>query len=134
MPRAAPIVRSKRYEHAIAALVAKRSEIAGQIKFKGADLAGQLVHIDAVLAILGYKGDPSQIRPLKRHTIRFRRGELWRLVQKFEAEGSKANKETAQRIVAFKGWDAALVEPVRQGVNSAKVKRRRIAAASASDA
>ncbi len=66
MPRVAPIVRSKRYEHAIATLVAKRSEIAGQIKFKCADLAGQLVHIDAVLALLGYKGDPSQIVPLQR--------------------------------------------------------------------
>jgi hypothetical protein len=124
MPRVAPIVRSTRYEHAISTLVAKRAEISGSVQFKGADLAHQLEHIDAVLAILGYKGDPTQIVPLRRKPNRFRKGELWRLIQKFEAEGSKANKETATRIVQLKGWDTALVEPVRHCVNRAKVWRR----------
>ncbi|TSE11660.1 hypothetical protein C1D09_013060 [Mesorhizobium intechi] len=125
MPRVAPIVRSTRYEHAINTLVAKRSEISGLIRFKGADLAHQLVHIDAVLLILGYKGDPSQIVPLRRKPNRFRKGELYRLILKCEAEGSKANKETAQRIVAVKGWEPSLVDRVRECVNTAKVRRRR---------
>jgi hypothetical protein len=59
MSRVAPIVRSTRYEHAINTLVAKRAEISGLIRFNGADLAHQLEHIDAVLVILGYKGDPT---------------------------------------------------------------------------
>lgn len=125
MPRVAPIVRSTRYEHAINTLVAKRSEISGAIRFKGADLADQLQHIDAVLVILGYKGDPSEIVPLHRKPSRFRRGELYRLILKHEAEGSATNKETATRIVQAKGWDSSLVEPIRQCVNSAKVSRRR---------
>ncbi|MER8603347.1 hypothetical protein NKH48_06095 [Mesorhizobium sp. M1233] len=105
MPRVAPIVRSTRYEHAINTLVAKRAEISGAILFNGADLAHQIHHIDAVLSILGYRGDPSQIRPLRRKPNRFRNGELYRLIMKHEAEGSKSNKETAQRIVQAKGWD-----------------------------
>ncbi|BCG92065.1 hypothetical protein MesoLj131a_09290 [Mesorhizobium sp. 131-2-1] len=129
MPRVAPIVRSTRYEHAINTLVAKRAEISGLIRFKGANLADQLQHIDAVLLILGYKGDPSQIVPLRRQTNRFRKGELYRLILKCEAEGSKANKETAQRIVAMKGWGPSLVERIRQCVNTAKVRRRRKAKA-----
>ncbi|WP_192180297.1 hypothetical protein [Mesorhizobium amorphae] len=103
MPRVAPIVRSTRYEHAINTLVAKRAEISGAILFIGADLAHQLEHIDAVLLILGYKGDPAQIIPLRRTPNRFRKDELYRLIVKFEAEGSKANKETAQRIVQGEG-------------------------------
>ncbi|TIM05828.1 hypothetical protein [Mesorhizobium sp.] len=64
MPRViAPIVRSTRYEHAIHTLVAKRAEFSGAIRFKGANLADQLQHIDAVLLILGYKGDPALITP-----------------------------------------------------------------------
>lgn len=125
MPRVAPIVRSTRYQHAINTLAAKRAEIAGLVQFKGADLAHQLHHIDQVLLILGYKGDPTQIPPLRRKPNRFRKGELYRLILKCEAEGSKANKETAQRIVQMKGWDTVLVEPIRQCVNSAKVWRRR---------
>ncbi|MER8440706.1 hypothetical protein NKH36_20935 [Mesorhizobium sp. M1312] len=105
--------------------MAKRSEISGAILYNGADLAHQLHHIDAVLLILGYKGDPSQIVPLRRKPNRFRKGELYRLILKCEAEGSKANKETAQRIVKMKGWEPSLVERIRQCVNTAKVRRRR---------
>lgn len=126
MPRVAPIVRSKRYDHAIATLVAKRAEISGLIQFKGADLAHQLVHIDAVLALLGYKGDPAQIVPLRRKPNRFRKGELWRLIQKLEAEGSMSNRETATRIVVTKGWDPALVKPLMDCVKTAKGRRRRL--------
>ena len=52
MPRVAPIVRSTRYEHDINTLVAKRAEISCLFRFRGADLADQLQHIDAVLVIL----------------------------------------------------------------------------------
>ncbi|MGX5847379.1 hypothetical protein ACWGTO_09930 [Mesorhizobium sp. PL10] len=55
-----------------------------------------------MLLILGYKGDPSLIVPLRRTPGRFRKGELYRLILKREAEGSNANKETARRIVAMK--------------------------------
>ncbi|TPL02929.1 hypothetical protein FJ938_18940 [Mesorhizobium sp. B2-4-14] len=73
------------------------------IRFKGADLAQQLQLIDAVLLILGYKGDPSQIVPLRRTPSRFRKGELYRLILKHEAEGSASNRETATRIVLARG-------------------------------
>ncbi|MER8894213.1 hypothetical protein [Mesorhizobium sp. M0676] len=56
-------------------------------------MADQLQHIDAVLLILGYRGDPSQITRLRRQPSRFRQGELYRLILKCEAEGSKTNKE-----------------------------------------
>jgi hypothetical protein len=125
MPRVAPIVRSARYEHAINTLVAKRSEISGAIRFKGADLADQLQHIDAVLLILGYKGDPSLIVPLRRTPSRFRKGELYRLILKHEADGSASNRETATRIVQAKGWDAALVKPLMNNIKTAKGWRRR---------
>ena len=109
-------------------MVAKRAEISGLIRFKGADLADQLQHIDAVLVILGYKGDPEQIVPLRRKPNRFRRGELYRLILKHEAEGSASNKQTAQRIVQGKGWDAALVKPIMDCIKTAKGWRRRKAA------
>ncbi|ESX88264.1 hypothetical protein [Mesorhizobium sp. LNJC403B00] len=64
--------------------MAKRAEISGAIRFNGATLADQLQYIDAVLLILGYEGDPAQITPFRR-------------------QPSKANKETAQRIVTMKG-------------------------------
>lgn len=125
MPRVAPIVRSTRYEHAINTLVAKRSEISGAIRYKGADLAHQLQHIDAVLIILGYKGDPALIVPLRRTPSRFRKGELYRLILKCEADGSASNRETATRIVQAKGWDAALVKPLMNNIKTAKGWRRR---------
>ncbi|WP_027058032.1 hypothetical protein [Mesorhizobium loti] len=125
MPRVAPIVRSTRYEHAINTLVAKRSEISGLIRFKGADLVDQLQHIDAVLLILGYKGDPSLIVPLRRTPSRFRKGELYRLILKHEAEGSASNRETATRIVLARGWDAALVKPLVNNIKTAKGWRHR---------
>lgn len=78
-----------------------------------------------MLLILGYKGDPALIVPLRRTPSRFRKGELYRLILKCEAEGSMSNKETAQRIVQAKGWNPSLVEPIRQCVNSAKVWRKR---------
>lgn len=125
MPRVAPIVRSARYEHAINTLVAKRAEISGLIRFKGADLADQLQHIDAVLMILGYKGDTTQIVPLRRKPNRFRKGELYRLILKHEAAGSASNRETATLIVQTKGWDAALVKPLMDCIKTAKGWRRR---------
>ncbi|MEW9805286.1 hypothetical protein [Mesorhizobium marinum] len=127
MPRKAPIVRSVRYEHAINTLVAKRAEISGLVQFKGADLADQLEHIDAVLVILGYKGDPSQIVPRRRKANRFRKGELHRLILKHEAEGSQSNRETATRIVLAKGWDAAHIKPIMDCIKTAKGWRRRSA-------
>jgi len=129
MPRVAPIVRSTRYEHAINTLVAKRSEISGLIRFKSADLAHQLVHIDAVLGILGYKGDPSQIVPLRRSPRQFRNGELYRLILKHEAEGSASIRETATRIVHAKGWDASRIKPLMDHIKTAKGRRRRALAA-----
>ncbi|MBZ9797397.1 hypothetical protein [Mesorhizobium sp. ES1-4] len=125
MPRVAPTVRSTRYQHAINTLVAKRSEISGLIRFKGADLAEQLQHVDAVLMILGYKGDPSDIVPLRRTPSRFRKGELYRLILKHEAEGSATNRETATRIVLARGWDAALVKLLMNNIKTAKGRRRR---------
>lgn len=133
MPRVAPIVRSTRYEHAINTLVAKRAEISGLIRFKGADLADQLQHIDAVLVILGYKGDPSEIVPLRRKPNRFRRGELYRLIVKHEADGSASNRETATRIVQAKGWDAALVKPIMDCIKTAKGWRRRMDATNSAE-
>ncbi|MER9418896.1 hypothetical protein NKI95_23520 [Mesorhizobium sp. M0306] len=129
MPRVAPTVRSTRYQHAINTLVAKRSEISGAIRFKGADLAHQLQHIDAVLLILGYKGDPSLIVPLRRTPSRFRKGELYRLILRHEAEGSASNRETATRIAQAKGWDTALVKPLMNNIKTAKGWRRRRAEA-----
>ncbi|RUU85603.1 hypothetical protein EOB59_31600 [Mesorhizobium sp. M7A.F.Ca.MR.176.00.0.0] len=133
MPRVAPIVRSTRYEHAINTLVAKRSEISGAIRFKGADLADQLQHIDAVLLILGYKGDPSLIVPLRRTPSRFRKGELYGLILKHEAAGSASNRETATRIVQAKGWDTAFVKPIMNNIKTAKGWRRRKAKAAGHD-
>lgn len=130
MPRVAPIVRSTRYEHAINALVAKRAEISGMVRFKGVDLAHQLEHIDAVLVILGYKGDPTQIVPLRRKPNRFRKGELYRLILKHEAEGNASNRETATRIVQAKGWSEALVKPIMNCIKTAKGWRRRRALSS----
>lgn len=110
--------------------MAKRSKISGAIRFKGADLAHQLQHIDAVLLILGYKGDPSLIVPLRRTPSRFRKGELYRLILKHEADGSASNRETATRIVQAKGWDAALLKPLMSNIKTATGWRRRKARSS----
>lgn len=67
------------------------------IRFKGADLAEQLHHVDQVLLIFGYDGDPEMIPALQRKTVRFRKTELIRYIIRFEAEGSASNRETALR-------------------------------------
>ncbi|PBC00709.1 hypothetical protein CK220_29805 [Mesorhizobium sp. WSM3860] len=84
-----------------------------------------------MLLILGYKGDPSQIVPLRRAPSQFRRGELWRLILKHEAEGSTSNRETATRIAQAKGWDASRIKPLMNNIKTAKGRRRRALAARA---
>jgi hypothetical protein len=63
--------------------------------------------------------------PLRRKPNRFRKGELWRLILKHEAEGSPSNRETATRIVRAKGWSDALVKPIMDCIKTAKGWRRR---------
>ncbi|MBZ9798337.1 hypothetical protein [Mesorhizobium sp. ES1-4] len=70
-----------------------------------------------MLLILGYKGDPSQIVPLQRTPSRLRKGELYRLILKHEADGSASNREPATRIVLARGWDAALIKPLMNNIS-----------------
>jgi hypothetical protein len=95
----------------------------GLVGFKGATLAGQLQHIDAVLVILGFNGDPSQIVMLRRKPNRFRRSKLYRLILKHEAEGSPSNRNVQAHVQA-KGCDAELVKIIRACINTQGLGQR----------
>ncbi|CDX33054.1 hypothetical protein MPLA_1620044 [Mesorhizobium sp. ORS 3359] len=85
-------------------------------RFKGAVLAHQLVHIDAVLLILSYKGRPVSNRAAAPRAKPIPQGRALSLILKHEAVRSTSNRETATCIPRAKGRDAALIKPFMDNI------------------
>lgn len=119
--------------HVISALVKKRIELAGELAAhdrKRRAITDRLAHVDSVLAIFGYEGDPKAIKPRKKAPPRmFKRGQLRRRVADIgrQLPDLKDNRAIAVEVVSRLGWDAKnteLVEQVREKVKDVrKVKR-----------
>ncbi|CDX43784.1 hypothetical protein MPLSOD_60007 [Mesorhizobium sp. SOD10] len=94
-------------------------------RFKGAVLSHQLVHIDAVLLILSYKGRPVSNRAAAPRAKPIPQGRALSLILKHEAVRSTSNRETATRIPQAKGRDAALIKPFMDNIKRLRERRRR---------
>lgn len=113
--------------HVITALVAKRAELSGELgklNERRAAIKEHLAHVDAVLRLFRYEGDPSLIKPKRKNNWLFRRGELARMVADIEREAVRPlhKEDVAAEIVRRKGWaaDPDLVETVADRVKDAK--------------
>lgn len=118
--------------HVISALVSKRAELSGRIAALDRDkplLIEQLVHIDKVLGIFGYCGNPKAIKPIRKRPNRFRPYEVAKLVQRLEREaGAKLpNMGLAARIIESKGWSADDKKLAKRVSDAVKHARRTIA-------
>jgi hypothetical protein len=116
--------------HVISALVAKRAELSGEmqkVNNRRAALKEHIAHIDAVLRLFCYEGDPANIKPKRRHNWLFRRGELARMVADIEREAQKPlhKEEIAAEVVRRKGWasDPDLVETVADKVKDTRKRQ-----------
>lgn len=114
--------------HVISGLIAKRSELAGNLQRLDTDrktLKDQIEHVDQVLAIFGYNGDPKLIGPVGKYDRLFNRGELKRLVGEIlrTSDGPLTNREITIQIIQKRGWDAGnenLIERVTDSVRPAR--------------
>ncbi len=116
--------------HVISALVAKRAELAGEVQKmdkRRLALKEHIAHIDAVLRLFRYAGDPAAIKPKRKNTWLFRRGELARMVGDIEREARKPlhKEEIAAEVVRRKGWaaDPDLVETVAEKVKDTRKRQ-----------
>ena len=113
--------------HVIAALVAKRAELSGEITKldeRRAAIKAHIANLDAVLRLFSYAGDPANIKPKRKRNWMFRRGELQRMVADIEREatGPLHKDEISLEVVRRKGWapDPDLVETVADKVKDAR--------------
>ena len=117
--------------HVVSALVAKRAELSGEIERideRRLALKAHISHIDAVLRLWSYGGDPAKIRPRRKRNWMFRRGELARMVMDIEREADKPlhKDEIAAQILERKGWahDPDLLESVADKVKDVRKRAR----------
>lgn len=118
--------------HVVTALVAKRAELSGELAKldeRRAALKAHLNHLDAVLRLFCYAGDPTKIKPRRKRNWIFRRGELQRMVLDIERQATKPldKRDISAEVLARKGWanDPDLLETVADKV---KDVRKRMAA------
>jgi hypothetical protein len=117
--------------HVVTALKAKRAELSGEIQKldeRRAALKAHVAHLDAVLRLFHYSGDPAAIKPRRKRSWIFRRGELQRLVFDIERAAVKplSKEDIALEVMDRKGWvrDPDLIESIAEKVKDA---RKRIA-------
>lgn len=95
------------------AITKRRSEIAGEINHLETQIAkrrGELIHLDAALAIMGYDVPNLKFRAKTTGTAGlFHRGELPRLIVQHLRENADGLQlsEIAQRIASDKAWNTA---------------------------
>jgi len=113
--------------HVVTALVAKRSELSGDLERldeRRAAIKGHIANLDAVLRLFCYAGDPAKIRPRRKHNWIFRRGELQRMVLDIERKAIKplSKEDIASEIMARKGWahDPDLLEKIAEKVKDVR--------------
>ena len=97
--------------HVISALVKKRGELAGElaeIDKRRREITGRIAHVDSVLTMFGYDGDPKAIPTIRKQTGRlFKRGQLRRIIYDLRRERPEltVNKEIAAEVLKRLGWD-----------------------------
>ncbi len=113
--------------HVVTALVAKRAELSGELARldeRRAAIKAHIAHIDAVLRLFCYAGDPAKIKPRRKRNWIFRRGELARMVHDIEREATKPlhRDDIAAEILVRKGWarDPDLLETVADKVKDVR--------------
>ena len=113
--------------HVISALKTKRAELSGEIQKldeRRAALREHIHHIDAVLRLFCYAGDPAQIKPKRKKQWMFRRGELMRMVLDIEREatGPLHKEQIALEVIKLKAWtpNPDLVEMVADKVKDVR--------------
>ena len=96
----------------IHALVKKRAELAGELlaaEKHRRDIKARLSQIDDSLAIFGYAGDTSSIKPRRKYATRmFKKGHLRRMVYDIRRgiPGLATNDAIAVEVVRRMKWDA----------------------------
>ena len=113
--------------HVVSALVKKRAELAGEVQRideRRTALKAHIAHIDAVLRLFAYAGDPALIKPRRRRNWIFRRGELQRMVYDIEREADRPlqKDEIAAMVLDRKGWahDPDLLDTVADRVKDVR--------------
>lgn len=113
--------------HVVSALKAKRAELSGElgkIDERRAALREHIAHIDAVLRLFHYAGDPAKIKPRRKRSWIFRRGELQRMVLDIERAATRpvCKEEIALEIMGRKGWspDPDLAETIADKVKDVR--------------
>ncbi len=116
--------------HVVTALVAKRAELSGELARldeRRAAIKAHIAHIDAVLRLFCYAGDPAKIKPRRKRSWIFRRGELARMVHDIERQATKSlgKEDIAAEVLARKGWahDPDLLETVADKVKDLRKRR-----------
>jgi hypothetical protein len=109
------------FQYAVAALVKKRSELAGeigQLELTLRDRLADLARVDDVLRMLAPAKDPSQIPPKRpiRYLNIFKQGELGRIIVGLlrASDGPMTNLELANLIIERGGIDASLWTAIRR--------------------
>ena len=117
--------------HVVSALVAKRAELSGEIERldeRRTALKSHIAHIDAVLRLWSYAGDPAKIRSKRKRNWMFRRNELQRMVADIERECDKPlhKDEIAAKVLECKGWtsEPSLLESVADKVKDVRKRGR----------
>ena len=116
----------------IHALKRKRAVISGELYKAEARCAAMRQHLaalDQTLKLMGYEGDPKDIRPVKTRQFLFRKGELPRAIMDIQrtANGPLTDDELTGRVMALKGLDADNGELVCMVLAKVKAARKRLA-------
>lgn len=116
--------------HVVSALKAKRAELSGELDKlddRRSALREHIAHIDAVLRLFCYRGDPAAIKPKRKRNWIFRRGELQRLVLDIERAAAKplSKEDIALEVMSRKGWspDPNLAETIAEKVKDVRKRQ-----------
>lgn len=118
--------------HIHTTLVAKRAELSGELirlEKESLKIRDQISHIDHVLALFEYPGEPSEIKPVQRRKNRFKPYEVAKLIRRYEADAGATlpRNELVSHVILHKGWDIEdrkLQKQVADAVKHAKRSMR----------
>ncbi|MCH8166422.1 MAG: hypothetical protein IIC03_00610 [Proteobacteria bacterium] len=116
--------------HVISALTRKRATISGELLKAEKRCEAMRLHLaalDTSLRLMGYEGDPEDIKPVHRKRRLFRRGELQRAIMDVlrAAEGPLSDADLVDRVMAAKALDAENVDLRRTITERVKAVRKR---------
>ena len=116
----------------IYALKRKRAVISGELRKaedRCAAMRQHLAALDQTLRLMGYEGDPKDIRPIMPKRRLFRHGELPRAVMDVlrTANGPMTDGELVARVMAMKGLDQENPDLRRTVLERVRATRKRLA-------